>query len=251
MFSSRLQQQQQQQQQPQQLQAQAQAQPQQEAEEQAPANALGFFCCSFSPDGTFIVAGGNDCNAYVWFWDVGPFGSKGGGRQAAARAAVIQNCVAPSGTTTSQANGTGSEAVKTEEGEEPEEGGSNGNMDTNNAVGAGSSNGAGRSRDGGRSSGGGASAGAGAGPASVASAVPKTGAEITEHWLPGREWPAPAELVKLEGHKNDINFLQFNHSGNAVATGALDGCVRVGDGAQATWTTGCTYRTAPHFVYLH
>jgi hypothetical protein len=30
----------------------------------------GLLCCSWSPDGSCIVAGGHDCCAYIWFWDV-------------------------------------------------------------------------------------------------------------------------------------------------------------------------------------
>lgn len=30
---------------------------------------IGLLVCAFSEDGHFIVAGGNDCNTYVWHWD--------------------------------------------------------------------------------------------------------------------------------------------------------------------------------------
>ncbi len=32
--------------------------------------------CSFSPDGTHIAAGGNDCHVYVWHWPL-PAGAPG------------------------------------------------------------------------------------------------------------------------------------------------------------------------------
>lgn len=32
--------------------------------------AVGLLCCSFSPDSQWIVAGGNNCNVYVWQWNL-------------------------------------------------------------------------------------------------------------------------------------------------------------------------------------
>ena len=42
---------------------------------------LGLLVCSFSRDGTYIVAGANDCCMYAWHWDIGPTpaSAKGGG----------------------------------------------------------------------------------------------------------------------------------------------------------------------------
>lgn len=33
--------------------------------------------CGFSPDGSHIVAGSNDCHIYVWFWDIAAALDKG------------------------------------------------------------------------------------------------------------------------------------------------------------------------------
>lgn len=30
---------------------------------------VDLFVCSFSPDGTYLVAGANDCTCYVWAWE--------------------------------------------------------------------------------------------------------------------------------------------------------------------------------------
>ena len=30
----------------------------------------GLLVCGFGKDGTYIVAGANDCNSYVWHWDL-------------------------------------------------------------------------------------------------------------------------------------------------------------------------------------
>ena len=31
---------------------------------------VGLLVCSFSPDGSYIVAGANDCHCYIWQWDI-------------------------------------------------------------------------------------------------------------------------------------------------------------------------------------
>lgn len=33
--------------------------------------------CGFSPDGSHIVAGSNDCHIYAWFWDIAATADKG------------------------------------------------------------------------------------------------------------------------------------------------------------------------------
>lgn len=33
--------------------------------------------CGFSPDGSHIVAGSNDCHIYAWFWDIASAADKG------------------------------------------------------------------------------------------------------------------------------------------------------------------------------
>lgn len=33
--------------------------------------------CGFSPDGSHIVAGSNDCHIYAWFWDIAAAADKG------------------------------------------------------------------------------------------------------------------------------------------------------------------------------
>ena len=39
--------------------------------------------------------------------------------------------------------------------------------------------------------------------------------------------PAPAELVRLQGHRHDVLLMQFAHDGEGIATGSKDGTVRV------------------------
>jgi hypothetical protein len=40
-------------------------------------------------------------------------------------------------------------------------------------------------------------------------------------------WPAPRELARLTGHKNDLTQAKWSHAGGALATGSRDGSVRV------------------------
>ena len=37
----------------------------------------GLLVCGFSPDGSHIVAGCNDCHIYAWFWDIASAADKG------------------------------------------------------------------------------------------------------------------------------------------------------------------------------
>lgn len=37
----------------------------------------GLLVCGFSPDGSHIVAGSNDCHIYAWFWDIAAAADKG------------------------------------------------------------------------------------------------------------------------------------------------------------------------------
>lgn len=37
----------------------------------------GLLVCGFSPDGSHIVAGSNDCHIYAWFWDIASAADKG------------------------------------------------------------------------------------------------------------------------------------------------------------------------------
>ena len=46
------------------------------------ADQTGLLVCGFSPDGSHIVAGSNDCHIYAWFWDIASAADKG---KAAAR----------------------------------------------------------------------------------------------------------------------------------------------------------------------
>lgn len=61
----------------------------------AAAPAVGLLCCRFSPCGRFLVAGGNDCNAYVWQWQL-PGSAGAGGMAAPAVAAAATAAGGPS-----------------------------------------------------------------------------------------------------------------------------------------------------------
>ena len=39
----------------------------------------GLLVCGFSPDGSHIVAGSNDCHLYAWHWDIAAAADKGKG----------------------------------------------------------------------------------------------------------------------------------------------------------------------------
>lgn len=67
-----------------------------------------------------------------------------------------------------------------------------------------------------------AAASAAAAPQAAAAAVivPEAGGE-------GVVWPAPSEVCRLEGHKNDVLLLLFSPDSEGIATGSKDGCVRV------------------------
>jgi WD40 repeat protein len=41
------------------------------------ADQTGLLVCGFSPDGSHIVAGSNDCHIYAWFWDIASAADKG------------------------------------------------------------------------------------------------------------------------------------------------------------------------------
>jgi WD40 repeat protein len=41
------------------------------------------------------------------------------------------------------------------------------------------------------------------------------------------DWPAPIELQRLSGHRNEIVQAEFSSSGAMLATASLDGSVRV------------------------
>jgi WD40 repeat protein len=56
--------------------ASVQQQQQQQQEEQEHHDVL---CCAFSPCSSYLVAGCNDCNVYLWSWDVAALGEARGG----------------------------------------------------------------------------------------------------------------------------------------------------------------------------
>lgn len=41
------------------------------------ADQTALLVCGFSPDGSHIVAGSNDCHIYAWFWDIASAADKG------------------------------------------------------------------------------------------------------------------------------------------------------------------------------
>ena len=45
--------------------------------QEASADQPGLLVCGFSPDGSHIVAGSNDCHIYAWFWDIAAAADKG------------------------------------------------------------------------------------------------------------------------------------------------------------------------------
>lgn len=47
--------------------------------QEQPASNPGLLVCGFSPDGSHIVAGSNDCHIYAWFWDIASAMDKGKG----------------------------------------------------------------------------------------------------------------------------------------------------------------------------
>ncbi|KAL3137809.1 hypothetical protein ABBQ38_005065 [Trebouxia sp. C0009 RCD-2024] len=46
-------------------------------DQEAPTDQPGLLVCGFSPDGSHIVAGSNDCHIYAWFWDIASAADKG------------------------------------------------------------------------------------------------------------------------------------------------------------------------------
>jgi WD40 repeat protein len=184
--------------------------------------------CCFSPCGTYIVAGANDCNCYVWEW---PF--RAGEGEAAEHL------------------GSGARRAP---GRRP---GSGGGAPWGQQAAAGHSRdagpgaaarpdswaalpGASRLLQGaaGPSSGvlracGPCLVAAPAGPSSTAAALRGGGAPAPLA-LP----PAPEPMALLTGHRNDISMVLFSHAGDALATASNDGTVRVGGLLGGCWVRG-------------
>lgn len=55
------------------------------------------------------------------------------------------------------------------------------------------------------------------------------------------DWPVPFELQQLIGHKNEVIQTEFSHEGTRLATGSLDGSVRVGGSTGAQVLSGGTF----------
>jgi WD40 repeat protein len=53
------------------------------------------------------------------------------------------------------------------------------------------------------------------------------GKERRRSWGQPHDWPEVEELIRLDGHRNDVYLLQFSHNGATLASGSKDGTVRL------------------------
>lgn len=209
--------------------------------------------CSFSRDGQYIAAGGNDCNCYVWQWEFAR-----GAQQGAGCSVKLQ---------TQQCGGIASEHIQPSHTQlEPSLPGSPSQPHTiaegstcdqlppsarAAAVADGSNDATTEAR------------GASFGAASPAAAAQQTQADAAQessaqHNIAARsavadaqaayvaaqaavavsevtigtilrpnQWPVPREVCRLEGHRNDVPLLMFSPDSTTIATGSKDGLVRV------------------------
>jgi hypothetical protein len=161
-----------------------------EGERDGGGGASGLLVCGFSPDGTHIVAGGNDCSVYIWQW-----------------ALPAEQQQPPAGAPAVAAGLRSPPAV-----------GASGRQRQEREQGAGAPHQAAPSRaaDGGEPA---EDAGSAQGGEQPPGGSPQGG--------DAAPWPQPRELCQLRGHRNDVVLLQFSHGGDRVATGSKDGTVRV------------------------
>lgn len=160
----------------------------------------GLLVCGFSRDGTHIVAGGNDCNVYVWQWDV-PQPAAGAAtpqpqQQAPGRRRQSGGTPGSAGAPAGQLPADGLEAVRAQQAAAPPPPAQRQQEQQPRRSPAGTL----------RRSPAAAAAAAGDGEA---------------------PWPVPREVCQLKGHRNDVVLLQFSHDGERAATGSKDGSVRV------------------------
>ncbi|GIM13074.1 hypothetical protein Vretimale_16295, partial [Volvox reticuliferus] len=176
-------------------------QPMRQHEEAAPVSdtsqpPVGFLCCSWSPDGTFIFAGGTDCTVCVWHWDLGQM------LPAAAAAMTVPTQLPPAKQPSQQSQPE----------QPPQQQVAGGRLYSNSSLPSASTSAAAVALG---------STGLQAGHATA----PATDSLL--ELFAGRDWTRPTELAKLSGHRNDIVFIEFSHEGTAVATASRDGCVKI------------------------
>lgn len=195
----------------------------------------GLLVCGFSPDGTHIVAGGNDCSVYVWQWEVPSAGSAAQQHQQRQQHLAVSPAGrgssrlagATPGVPAGQAAAAAAAALPTSPGA------------------AGQLQGAGAACEA-------ESAEMASEAAALEAALPGAAADARQQHsqpLPASQqqgqqarrqpalagaiaaedapWPVPKEVCQLKGHRNDAILLQFSHAGDRVATGSKDGSVRV------------------------
>ena len=192
----------------------------------------GLLVCGFSRDGTHIVAGGNDCNVYVWEWGVQRPGQQQqampaqqrGGRRGSLGAAsgtpkAAGGAKAPAAASVADGQGSAAAAAAAEQQAEPDRMQDaqqppppSEQQQQQHASPAAS----GRRRQ-----------------ASPRQAGTPNAAAASADAAEDAPWPAPVEVCQLKGHRNDVVLLQFSHDGERVATGSKDGSVRVSEEGRA------------------
>ncbi|GLC33664.1 hypothetical protein PLESTM_000098000 [Pleodorina starrii] len=186
------------------------AQQQEEAAAPPPADPnrppVGFLCCSWSPDGAFIFAGGSDCTVCVWHWDLTVPPPPPQQQQPLQQPAAALAAAAAAAGEPAQARGQQQQQLP--------------------AGGALAGSGGEEAAAGGPQSEAEAGRQAAVGPLEAQAGARAAGEGLSALWE-GREWPRPTELAKLSGHRNDIVFIEFSHEGTSVATASRDGCVKV------------------------
>jgi WD40 repeat protein len=206
----------------------------------------GLLCCSWSPDGSFIVAGGHDCCAYIWLWDVcrqrqqqkqqvqqqhvspqssAAGGAAGGAAGAAAAAAsqqveqqppVVQQQQSVDAAAAAMPAGNPFDAFRQQLQRDLQQKQQQ-QQERRRSRRVSSSSGTQQPSQ----------------PPQPAASLQESAAGLQESahdaaFPPSSaDWPAPVELQRLCGHRNEIVQAEFSNSGAMLATASLDGSVRV------------------------